>query len=116
MPRSDEVEPDGVEPVIWADGVTISFASVSGQVDALTDVSASFGPGAVHALVGPTGSGKSSFLRVLAGHDRPTSGTVVVAGNVVSRLGTRGRRRVRRRHIGFVFQRPPAGARPRRGR
>jgi putative ABC transport system ATP-binding protein len=110
VPRSERLEPDqlGADPTVWADDVTISFASVSGRVDALTSVSASFAPGAVHALVGPTGSGKSSFLRVLAGHDRPTSGTVVVAGHVISRMSTRGRRRVRRRHIGFVFQRPAA--------
>jgi ABC-type lipoprotein export system ATPase subunit len=109
VPRS-ELTSDATEtePVVWADDVTISFASVSGRVDALTSVSASFGPGAVHALVGPTGSGKSSFLRVLAGRDRPTSGAVVVAGRVISRMGPRGRRRVRRRHIGFVFQRPAA--------
>ena len=108
MPRSDTVPKSDADPVVWADDVTISFASVSGRVDALTDVSASFVPGAVHALVGPTGSGKSSFLRALAGHDRPTSGTIVVAGRVISRLGSRGRRQVRRRHIGFVFQRPAA--------
>jgi putative ABC transport system ATP-binding protein len=109
VPRSDRVASDDeVEPVVWADGVTISFASVSGRVDAVTDVSAAFLPGAVHALVGPTGSGKSSLLRVLAGHERPTAGTIVVAGQVISRMGPRGRRRVRRRHIGFVFQRPAA--------
>ena len=77
-------------PGDWADGVTISFASVSGRVDARHLRSRpSFEPGVVHAPVGPTGSGKSSFLRVSAGHDRPTSGTIVVAGNVISRLGDR---------------------------
>jgi ABC-type lipoprotein export system ATPase subunit len=109
VPRSDPVEPaDAPEPAVWADDVTISFPTVTGTVDALTGVHASFGPGAVHALVGPTGSGKSSFLRVLAGHERPTSGTIVVAGHVISRMGGRARRRVRRRDIGFVFQRPAA--------
>jgi ABC-type lipoprotein export system ATPase subunit len=104
VPRSETV----TEPIVWADDVTISFASVTGRVAAVTEVSASFVPGAVHALVGPTGSGKSSLLRALAGHDRPTSGTIVVAGRVISRLGPRARRKVRRRHIGFVFQRPAA--------
>ncbi|MFP5298717.1 MAG: ABC transporter ATP-binding protein [Actinomycetota bacterium] len=62
--------------------------------------------GAVTALVGPSGSGKSSLLRIVAGLDRPDEGTVTVDGVNLTSLSAAGRRKLRRTKIGYVFQRP----------
>jgi len=75
-------------------------------VGALKGVDAVFPAGRVTAVVGPSGSGKSSLLRILACVDRPTAGSVRVGDLDVAALGARGRRRVRRRQVGYVFQRP----------
>jgi putative ABC transport system ATP-binding protein len=56
--------------------------------------------------VGPSGSGKSSLLRILACVDRPTAGSVRIGGVEVAAMGARGRRRVRRELVGYVFQQP----------
>jgi putative ABC transport system ATP-binding protein len=58
------------------------------------------------AVVGPSGSGKSSLLRILAALDRPSAGSVLLAGTPVDQLTSRGLRRLRRRSVGFMFQRP----------
>ncbi|HWL65841.1 MAG TPA: ATP-binding cassette domain-containing protein, partial [Actinomycetota bacterium] len=77
----------------------------SGRVDALKGIDASIPMGKVTAVVGPSGSGKSSLLRILAGLDRPTEGSAEVAGTDVGRASAADLRRLRRR-IGYVFQRP----------
>jgi putative ABC transport system ATP-binding protein len=59
---------------------------------------------ALTAVMGPSGSGKSTFLQCAAGLDRPTSGTVRLAGREISRVGERELTRLRRKRIGFVFQ------------
>jgi putative ABC transport system ATP-binding protein len=56
------------------------------------------------ALMGPSGSGKTTLLNLIAGIDRPTSGSVVVAGTDVARLSERDLARWRSRNIGFIFQ------------
>lgn len=87
-------------------GVVKIYWSASGEVHALKGIDATFPAGAVTALVGPSGSGKSSLLRILACVDRPTAGQVVVGTQDVSAMSSAGRRRVRRRLIGYMFQRP----------
>ena len=82
------------------------YRSASGEVHALTDIDAEFVAGQVTAVMGPSGSGKSSLLRIVAGLERPTSGWVEVGGVMISAMGTRKRRRMRRRLVGYVFQRP----------
>jgi putative ABC transport system ATP-binding protein len=87
-------------------GVVKEYATATGTVRALKGIDAAFPAGQVTAVVGPSGSGKSSLLRILACVDRPTAGSVRVGDLDVAALGARGRRRVRRRQVGYVFQRP----------
>ena len=87
-------------------GLVKEYATATGTVRALKGVDAVFPAGRVTAVVGPSGSGKSSLLRILAGVDRPTAGSVRVGDLDVAALGARARRRVRRRQVGYVFQRP----------
>lgn len=87
-------------------GVVKIYWTASGEVHALKGVDAVVAAGAVTALVGPSGSGKSSLLRILAGLDRPTAGGVSVGGHELVGLSRRRLRQVRRRLVGYVFQRP----------
>jgi putative ABC transport system ATP-binding protein len=56
------------------------------------------------AVMGPSGSGKSTLLNLVAGLDRPTNGTITVAGQRIDRLSETGMARCRRRQIGMIFQ------------
>jgi len=73
-------------------------------VDALTGVSVDFPSGGFAAIMGPSGSGKSTLMHILAGLDRPTSGTVRIAGVELTELGDRELTQLRRDRIGFIFQ------------
>lgn len=88
------------------DDVTKTYRTATGAVVALADVGADFPRGAVTAVVGPSGSGKSSLLRLLACVDRPDRGQIRVGAHEVSAYGARARRKVRRREVGYVFQNP----------
>ena len=60
--------------------------------------------GELVAVMGPSGSGKSTLMHILAGLDKPSSGTVTIAGTDITRLDDSKLTRLRREHIGFVFQ------------
>ena len=83
-----------------------TYATASEQVQALRGVDLSFRRGALAAVVGASGSGKSSLLRLLAGLDLPTSGKVLVNGLNLAAMSPRRLRAVRSSTVGFVFQRP----------
>jgi putative ABC transport system ATP-binding protein len=74
------------------------------ETTALDGVTLSITAGEAVAIMGPSGSGKSTLLNLIAGLDRPTSGTVTVAGVDVARQSETGLARFRRRHIGMIFQ------------
>ena len=91
-------------PVVVATDVTRRYGAGDTAVDALRGVSVSVPSGALTAVMGPSGSGKSTLMHILAGLDQPTSGSVKIAGTEITDLGDNDLTRLRREHIGFVFQ------------
>ena len=96
----------GDQIAVRCEDVVRIYSSATGDVHALKGIDAVFPVGAVTAIVGPSGSGKSSLLRLLGGLDRPSAGRVEVAGVDLAGQRPRQLRALRRRHVGFVFQRP----------
>jgi putative ABC transport system ATP-binding protein len=85
-------------------GVTKIFGSGEAAVVALDDVSIGFEQGRFTAIMGPSGSGKSTLLQCIAGLDEVTSGRVFIGDTDVTGLNEKGRTKLRRDDIGFVFQ------------
>src|SRR6184192_2325761 len=90
--------------VVAANDVTRRYGEGDTAVDALRGVSLDVSRGELSAVMGPSGSGKSTLMHILAGLDRPTSGEVFIDGTPIGRLGDTELTKLRRRHIGFVFQ------------
>jgi len=94
------------EPAASCRGVDKTYVVADEEVLALREVDKDFPVARVTTIVGPSGSGKSSLLRILACVDRPTAGSVRVGGREVADLGVRRRRALRRTTVGYVFQNP----------
>ncbi len=92
-------------PIIEASHVGKTYRSGKLEVPALRDVTFSVEAGEFVSIVGPSGSGKSTLFYVLGGLTSPTAGTLTIRGQDFSRLSDSERTRLRRAHIGFVFQR-----------
>ena len=76
----------------------------SERIDVLQEINLEIPQGDFLALMGPSGSGKTTLLNLIGGLDRPTSGSVEVAGEPISRLSDGQLAKWRARHIGFIFQ------------
>jgi putative ABC transport system ATP-binding protein len=85
-------------------GLCMRLTSGGRPVDVLADVSLEVPAGRFLAIAGPSGSGKSTLLGLIAGLDRPTSGSITVAGVEITGLGEDALARFRRDTIGYVFQ------------
>jgi len=90
--------------VVSAAEVTRRYGEGEAAVDALRGVSLEVKPGELVAVMGPSGSGKSTLMHLLAALDKPTSGTVLIAGQDVGSMNDSDVTKLRREHIGFVFQ------------
>jgi putative ABC transport system ATP-binding protein len=90
--------------VVSAKDVTRRYGEGDTAVDALRGVSLDVTRGQLTAVMGPSGSGKSTLMHILAGLDRPTEGTVAIDGTDITTLGDNDLTKLRRRHIGFIFQ------------
>jgi len=91
-------------PVLVAENVVKELGSGAGLVIALKGVSIELVPGELTLLMGPSGSGKTTLLSILGCIMAPTSGTLTIAGKQIAGLGPEELARIRRDHIGFIFQ------------
>ncbi len=91
-------------PVVATQAIWRTFTLGAEQVHAVRDVSLAIPAGKMVVLKGRSGSGKTTLLNLVAGLDEPTQGIVAVGGKRLSKMSSRQRVELRRRHIGFVFQ------------
>jgi len=91
-------------PLIEIRSVSKSYRRDSLEIPVLRNISLEIAAGDFVALMGPSGSGKTTLLNLIAGIDRPTSGTVVVAGTDLTELGESDLAAWRAQHVGFIFQ------------
>ena len=90
--------------VVVAHDVTRRYGEGDTAVDALRGISLDVTKGNLTAVMGPSGSGKSTLMHIMAGLDKPTTGTVAIAGTEITALKDSDLTKLRRSHIGFVFQ------------
>jgi len=90
--------------VVVASEISRRYGEGDTAVDALRGVSLDVGRGQLTTVMGPSGSGKSTLMHILAGLDRPTSGTVAIDGTEITTLDDTALTKLRRTHIGFIFQ------------
>jgi putative ABC transport system ATP-binding protein len=95
------VSPD---PLLVCAGLSKTYVTPTGGIEALHEVDAAFTVGEITAIVGPSGSGKSTLLRALAGLDRPSTGSLVAAGRELAHASPAGLRHHRLSTVTFVNQ------------
>jgi len=95
---------DSEQLVLSARGLSKEYGKGAALVRAVNDVSLQVAPGESVAIVGPSGCGKSTLLYLLGGLERPTAGTLRLAGEQLEQMPEAGLARLRRRALGFVFQ------------
>ncbi len=90
--------------VVVATDLERTYGEGDTAVRALRGVSVEVAAGQLTAVMGPSGSGKSTLMHILAGLDKPTSGSVLIDGTEITTLGDDALTKLRRQHIGFIFQ------------
>jgi putative ABC transport system ATP-binding protein len=101
---NDTSTADGFRPAIALTGINLSLGRGAARVHILKDIDLHIGTGEAVGLVGHSGSGKSTLLMVMAGLERPDTGSVFVAGQELTRLDEDALARFRGRNVGIVFQ------------
>jgi len=101
---TDGREQEGTGVVVSARDVTRQYGEGETAVQAVRGISLDVKQGELTAIMGPSGSGKSTLMHILAGLDQPTSGEVTIAGTTITALDDNDLTKVRRKHIGFIFQ------------
>jgi putative ABC transport system ATP-binding protein len=108
MSMTEQTAPTPADPstvaAVEGRGLTRRYGEGTTAVEALRGVDIDVRSGELVAVMGPSGSGKSTLMHILAGLDKPTSGTVTIAGTEITTLNDSQLTRLRRKHIGFVFQ------------
>jgi putative ABC transport system ATP-binding protein len=99
-----ETDKAAASAVVEATEITRVYGEGETAVHALNGCSVSVDRGQLTAVMGPSGSGKSTMMHILAGLDPPTSGSVSIAGTDITELGDNELTKLRREHIGFIFQ------------
>ena len=94
----------GFAPVLELREVSRSYQEARGRLDIFTGLSLAVSQGEIVALVGPSGAGKSSLLHIAGLLEKPTAGSIFIAGQDCTRLADEARTRIRRIGIGFVYQ------------
>jgi putative ABC transport system ATP-binding protein len=92
------------KPIIETRKLCKTYYRGAEKLDVLENLDLTIGEGSFEALMGPSGSGKSTLLNLIAGLDRPTSGSLTVAGANLSEMAESARAKWRSQNVGFVFQ------------
>lgn len=91
-------------PIVVVSDVSKEFRREQNQISVLNNINVTLNSGDYLALMGPSGSGKTTLLNLIAGLDRPTTGSITVCGEELSRLSEGALARWRSKHVGFIFQ------------
>ncbi len=103
-PRFTESSEPAAPAVVSAFELRRRYGEGDTAVDALRGIELDVARGELTAVMGPSGSGKSTLMHLLAGLDRPTAGSVTIDGTDITRLNDGELTKLRRSHVGFVFQ------------
>jgi putative ABC transport system ATP-binding protein len=103
VPAADVAE-RAPSAVVSARDITRRYGEGDTAVDALGGVTLEVAQGKLTAVMGPSGSGKSTLMHIMAALDRPTSGEIWIAGTKLGSLSDNEITKLRRKHIGFIFQ------------
>jgi putative ABC transport system ATP-binding protein len=100
--ENESAKRDGI--AVHAVDITRCYGEGDTAVHALRGVSVDVPAGRLTAVMGPSGSGKSTLMHILAGLDKPSSGTVEIEGTEITSLDDTALTKLRRKHVGFIFQ------------
>jgi putative ABC transport system ATP-binding protein len=92
------------EPIVKVSNITKVYKRDAIEIPVLQNITLDIPEGEFLGLMGPSGSGKTTLLNLIAGIDRPTAGSITIAGTDISTLGESALARWRSNHVGFIFQ------------